>query len=313
MASSERICFVVKQEDKGERVDALLSRDERVMSRSHAQRLINDGLVTINDKIAQKNTKLKLGDVVSVSPEKAGEDEPVPTEIELNVKYEDDHLMVISKQAGLVVHPTGPKEKETLINALIHQSKKLSDIGRPLRPGIVHRLDKDTSGLMIIAKDDSTHTELVKALKERQIKRSYIALVHGEIETAAGKIDAPIGRSVQSRKRMSVTGTHSKEAVTNFEVIEKLKDHTLLLVVLETGRTHQIRVHMRYIGQPIVGDMEYGVGSNKRNLGLKRQFLHASKLEFDHPVTGERMMIQDDLPDDLKEALSKLRQDREVS
>lgn len=292
--------------DEAKRIDIFLAEDERIRSRAQAQRLILLGQVSINGRLAQKNMLIKVGDEVIAHLGDPNDSKLAATDIKLSIKYEDDNLMVISKQAGLTTHPTTSRETDTLINALIFSGKRLANVGGPLRPGIVHRLDKETSGLLVIAKDDKTFDLLVKAIKERKIKRSYLALVHGQIDTASGKIDAPIGRSSTDRKKMSVTGINSKDAISYFEVIDHFDQYTLLKVDLNTGRTHQIRVHMKYIGHPIVGDKQYGTGSEEANLYLGRQFLHAYRLEFDHPISGQRLIIEDDLPTDLKETISRV-------
>ncbi len=300
----EKIALRVKEEDQGQRIDAFLSKAQGIRSRSLAQKLIANGSVLVNGALVSKNYSVKAGDEIIVTYFSDGAAPLCESLIELNIKYEDDQLMVISKPAGLTVHPTNDYKEETLVGGLQSQKKSLSKIGAPLRPGVVHRLDKDTSGLIIIAKNDAAHLLLAEAIKDRQVKRSYLTLVLGSLEVDRGRIEAPIGRSLRDRKKMSVTGGNLKDAASNFLVIERFSKHTLLKVDLDTGRTHQIRVHMRFIGHPVVGDKKYGSGSKDQNLGLERQFLHASRLEFNHPLTGKRIIVEDDLPKDLADALS---------
>lgn len=299
--------LIVGQEDIGLRVDSFLSKHPEIPSRSFAQNLIENGLVLIDGKEVDKNYRLRAGQVVDVTIPPPEPTEVKPEPIPLDIRYEDDDLIVLSKPAGMVVHPAHGHAGGTLVNALLAHADKLSGIGGVTRPGIIHRLDKDTSGLMIVAKNDKAHQILSEELKQRRIKRTYLALVHGRFKEKEGTVDAPIGRSPKFRQKMAVMGTASREAVSHYRVLAMYNDYSLVEVSLETGRTHQIRVHMKYINHPVVGDPLYGSGGSKRDLGLHRQFLHAYKLEFDHPRTGERLHFEDSLPQDLQEILDKLK------
>jgi len=299
--------LVVGEEDAGQRIDVFLSKSPDIISRSFAQNLIEKGLVLVDGKEVDKNYKLKTGQVIDVSipPPEPAEVKPEP--IPLDIKYEDSDLMVLSKPAGMVVHPAHGHASGTLVNALLAHTKELSSIGGVARPGIIHRLDKDTSGLMIVAKNDFSHQALSKELKDRKIKRTYLTLVHGRFKEKGGIIDAPIGRNPRFRQKMAVMGTGNREAISHYRVLATYDDYSLVEVSLKTGRTHQIRVHMKYINHPVVGDQTYGSGRSKRDLGLERQFLHAYKLEFTHPRTGEPLYFEDEIAEDLKEVLEKLR------
>ncbi|MEW5705911.1 MAG: RluA family pseudouridine synthase [Actinomycetota bacterium] len=299
--------LVVKEDYAGQRVDVFLSKNPEISSRSFAQGLIEKGLVLVDGKKVDKNYKLRAGQLVDVTipaPEPA---EVKPEPIPLDIRYEDDDLIVLVKPAGMVVHPAHGHASGTLVNALLAHAPSLSSIGGITRPGIIHRLDKDTSGLMIVAKNDFAHQILSKELKDRKIKRTYLTLVHGRFKEKEGTIHAPIGRSPRFRQKMSVMGVGSREAISHYRVLATYDDYSLVEVRLETGRTHQIRVHMKYISHPVVGDQLYGTGGSKRDLGLKRQFLHAYKLEFIHPRTGEYLRFEDKLPPDLQEVLDRLR------
>ncbi len=293
--------------DKGRRLDIVLA--ERLdLSRSRAQKLIAGGYVKVNGSTQAKSSNLAGGEIIeAVLPPKvtvAATPEPIP----LKIVFEDDYLVVLSKPAGMVVHPAPGHPSGTLVNALMAHTKGLSSIGGTDRPGIVHRLDKDTSGLIIAAKTDEAHQGLSLALKKRQIKKVYLALVKGGFKDDEGFIEEPVGRHTRDRKKMAAGGVKGREAVTKWRVLERFKGLTLLAVRPETGRTHQIRVHLTHIGHPIVGDPVYGADSAAAaKLGLKRQFLHAAGLEFSHPVTGEEISLTDVLPEDLEKALLAAR------
>jgi len=297
----------VGPEDAGERIDTFLAKNPDIPSRSFAQNLIEKGLVLVDGKGVDKNFRLREGQLVDVVIPPPEPTEVKPESIPLDIKYEDEDLIVLSKHAGMVVHPAYGHASGTLVNALLAHANRLSGIGGITRPGIIHRLDKDTSGLMIVAKNDEAHQALSAELKNRRIKRTYLTLVHGRFKEKEGTVDAPIGRSPKFRQKMAVMGTANREAVSHYRVLATYNDYSLVEVSLETGRTHQIRVHMKYINHPVVGDQLYGTGRSKRDLGLQRQFLHAYKLEFDHPRTGERLHFEDKLPQDLQEILDKLR------
>ncbi len=297
---------VVKASDVGQRLDAFLAKRRKIPSRSFAQNLISQGLVQVNGKIVTKHHRLKKGETISLTIPPPEEPKILPELIPLNIIYEDEDIIVLSKPAGMVVHPAYGHTTGTLVNALLAHTKDLSGIGGVKRPGIVHRLDKDTSGLMVVAKNDQAHLSLAKQVKKRKLRRIYLALVHGTFDIDSGTIEAPIGRSPHLRKKMMVISA-GRHAVTNFKVKERFKDYTLLEVDLQTGRTHQIRVHMSYIKHPVVGDPEYGYRKARKELGLNRQFLHAHRLQFTHPGTGESISFEDKLPEDVNKVLTLLR------
>ena len=306
--------LIVEKEDDGKRLDLFLTKHVRVPSRSFAQNLISLGLVQVEERAVNKHYHVKEGEKVVLQIPPPADLEVTPEPIELNIRYEDDDLLVLSKPAGMVVHPAFGRATGTLVNALLFHTDKLSGIGGVRRPGIIHRLDKDTSGLMIVAKNDQSHLALSAQLKKREIKRDYLALVHGVWNVDSGTIDAPIGRGFKDRKKMVIAGKANREAITNFNVIQRFKNHTLLDVGLDTGRTHQIRVHMAYAKHPVAGDRDYGIRQDRsagvstgQGLGLTRQFLHAYCLEFKHPRTGKKLVLEDELPEDLQSVLEQLK------
>lgn len=294
--------YTVPKEFENLRLDLFLAKKIPSLSRSFAQKIIKHGSVTVNSKVSKKVAQnLLFGDIVGIDMPEKKRTETLPEDIALDIVYEDEHLIVINKPAGMVVHPAQGNRSGTLVNALLHHCKKLSHVGGAERPGIVHRLDKETSGLMVVAKTDIAHQKLSKMFKDRQIDKKYIALVHGIIKEDEGTIKAPIGRSASDRKKMAVIILHdektklenskkprrskSREAVTHFKVLKRLKDRTLVELKLETGRTHQIRVHLSYIHHPIVGDRVYGFKKDK----TQTMRLHSYYLGFIHPVTGKKM------------------------
>ncbi|MBI4743286.1 MAG: RluA family pseudouridine synthase [Actinobacteria bacterium] len=303
--------FVVQSENDKERLDILLSKREEIPSSSFAQNLINKGLILVDGKIVNKNYPAKAGQEIEVRIEETEELNLKPETIPIKIIYEDENLIVVSKPSGMVVHPSFGHSSGTLVNAVLAHCEIAEVSEDKIRPGVVHRLDKDTSGLLLIAKDNKTHLALSDQLERREIKRRYIGLVVDIIKEDSGTIDAPIGRGFKNFKKMTIAGRASREAITHFEVLKRYNKYTLLKLILETGRTHQIRVHMAYIKHPIVGDKEYGGRRSGADLGLKRQFLHAKELEFIHPVTGEKICLSDNLPDDLMEALKKLGETNE--
>ncbi|MGI6604535.1 MAG: RluA family pseudouridine synthase [bacterium] len=300
--------IVVSSEDAGARLDVFLAaRPELDLSRAQAQRLIAQGLVFVNDQGAKASLKLAAQDQVTVSIPPPEPLEVRPQEMPLNVVYEDEHLLVVDKPAGLVVHPAPGHREGTLVNALLaHCGSELARIGPLLRSGIVHRLDKDTSGLLVVAKSAAAYQQLVRAMKAREVQRVYLCLAHGSIKGEVATVDAPIGRHHHHRKKMAVV-PGGRSARTHIRVLERFHDYTYLEVTLETGRTHQIRVHLAFIGHPVVGDQVYG--RLRETLKLKRQFLHAARLSFLHPITGEGLNFQSDLPSDLTETLEQIRAD----
>ena len=289
----------------GERLDAFLARSVPDLSRSAAQKLIEDGLVTRNGKPGKKNDKLSVGDTISYEIPEPKAVDIAPKEIPLDIVYEDEDLLVINKPKGLVVHPAAGHQDDTLVNGLLYAlGDDLSGINGELRPGIVHRIDKDTSGLLAVAKNDLAHTMLASQLKDHSMARTYEAIVCGVLKEDSGTVDAPIGRHPSDRKKMCVTQRNSKSAVTHWEVVRRYRGYTHIRCKLETGRTHQIRVHMAYIGHPILGDTVYG--HKKPELGQSSQCLHAGVLCFAHPKDGHPVMVFAELPQYFKDVLNKL-------
>ena len=290
----------------GERLDAFLSRSAEGLSRSAAQKLIADGNVRLNGSPARKNHRLRVGDSVELTIPEPREVDIAPKQMPLDIVYEDEDVAVINKPKGLVVHPAVGHQDDTLVNGLLYaMGDSLSGINGELRPGIVHRIDKDTSGLLAIAKNDLAHTVLASQLKDHSMARTYEAIVCGSFREDSGTVDAPIGRHPTDRKKMCVTQRNSKNAVTHWEVVERFRGYTHIRCRLETGRTHQIRVHMAYIGHPILGDTVYG--HKKPELGQDSQCLHAGALCFRHPRDGRPVMVFAPLPDYFQSVLDKLR------
>ena len=289
----------------GERLDAFLARVAPDISRSSAQRLIDEGCVTLNGKKPKKNDRLAEGDRVSLEIPDPKEVDIAPKDIPLEIVYEDDDVLVINKPKGLVVHPAAGHQDDTLVNGLLFaRGDSLSGINGELRPGIVHRIDKDTSGLLAVAKNDLAHTVLASQLKDHSMARTYEAIVCGSFKEDSGTVDAPIGRHPSDRKKMCVTQRNSKEAVTHWEVVARYRGYTHIRCRLETGRTHQIRVHMAHIGHPILGDVVYG--HKKPELGQDSQCLHAGILCFAHPRDGHPVIVHAELPAYFREVLEKL-------
>lgn len=284
----------------GVRIDIYLA-EKLPLSRSHIQRLITEHKIAVNEQFCKANYKVQTEDRITVEKIVPQMIELVPQAIPLNIIYEDQHIIVINKPRGMVVHPAAGNYSGTLVNALLEHCSDLSGINGLIRPGIVHRLDKDTSGVMVAAKNDGAHISLAKQIKQRTATRKYIAIVHGCIAEENGKIDAPIGRHPTDRKKMAVVFNHSRQATTLFKVIQRYTCHSVVECKLLTGRTHQIRVHMAYIGHPVVGDPQYG--PKKKQYPIKGQALHSQQLLLTHPVTGEEMVFTAPLPDDMKEIL----------
>ncbi|MFZ4826054.1 MAG: RluA family pseudouridine synthase [Phototrophicaceae bacterium] len=301
---SEREVIEFEVINGGERLDKLVSEQVEWLSRSQVQSMIKDGLVIVEGRQVKPGVKLRMGDRVSVTLPIIVEPDLEPEAIDLKVVYDDEHIAVIDKPAGLVVHPGVGNMSGTLLNALVNRYPHLLDVERH---GMVHRLDKDTSGLVVVAKSDTALANMLQQFQQRTVEKHYLALTEKAPSSAKGHINAPIGRDPRQRKKMTVI-RDGKEAHTEFEIIEEgFRDgRTLLRVHLLTGRTHQIRVHLAFIGAPVVGDRVYGYG--KQRLKLKRQFLHATYLSFDHPITRERMVFESPLPPGLKNILDKLRE-----
>lgn len=287
-------------DEKG-RLDKVLAILLPEISRSQIKNLIENGNVTVNNKSEKPKYKVKSGDQIKLIKPKPKKIDLEPENIDLDIVYEDNDVIVVNKPQGMVVHPAPGHEKHTLVNALLYHSP-LSTINGTFRPGIVHRIDKDTSGLLMVAKNDVAHQSLAKQLKEKTNKREYIALVYGNIKEDKGTIDAPIGRNPQDRKKQAVV-KNGRRAVTHFEVLKRYQNFTLVKCILETGRTHQIRVHMKYIGHPLVGDPLYGP---KKVIGNTGQYLHAAVLGFKHPTSGKELLFSADLPQNFQKMLRKL-------
>ena len=293
---------IVVEDNLLERIDKYLS-SKTDLSRTRIQELIDSKNIKVNDKEVKSNYKVKENDliIIEVPEDEAYDIEPV--NMNLDIIYEDSDVLVVNKPQGLIVHPTLSTKEKTLVNGLMYQVKDLSGINGVNRPGIVHRIDKDTSGLLMVAKNDNAHNSLVEQLKNKTTNRLYVALVYGVIEENRGRINAPIGRDKTDRKKMAVV-EDGKPAVTNFTVLERFDGYTLVECKLETGRTHQIRVHMKYIGHPLVGDPLYGP---KKVIGDSGQFLHAKLIGFNHPKDGRYLEFTVDMPENFKQILEKLR------
>ncbi|MBF0540831.1 MAG: RluA family pseudouridine synthase [Nitrospirae bacterium] len=297
------ITINVTESGQGERLDNLVSK-EAAITRSRVKTLIESGLVTLNNQSVKQGARLHIGDTIEVFLPSSSDNILIPEDINLDISYQDNHLIVINKPAGMVMYPAPGNPSGTLLNAVAGRVKELPDIGSPLRAGVVHRIDKDTSGLVVIALDNQSYYGLVQQFKSRTIKRSYIAIVNGRIKGDQGSISASIGRSQSNRKKMSTVSRHSRPAVTNWRVIERFNNATMIEARLITGRTHQIRVHLSSIGHSLLGDVTYGnktvIGlSNNNKFIVSRQMLHAKTLGFIHPVTSIPLEFTSHLPDDM--------------
>ncbi len=296
--------------DRNDRLDKVVLELKGNLSREAIQRMIKNGKILVNEKTTKPSYKTNIGDVITFEEEIPEEIELKPQELPLNIVYEDNDMIIVNKEKGMVVHPGNGNPDGTLANAIMAKCKDdLSGIGGKLRPGIVHRIDKDTSGLVIIAKNDNAHINLSSQIQNRQVEKTYIALVRGNVKENEATINMPIGRSTKDRKKMAVTKT-GKEAISHFKVIKRYNGYTLLEVKIETGRTHQIRVHLSEIGYPIVGDGVYSNGKNP--FGVEGQMLHAAALEFKHPISGEVIKFEAPLPEyfnNVLETLDRLNQD----
>lgn len=302
---AEGLHWIVDSEQVRERIDKFLKTSlGEDISRSQIQIWIENGHVTVNAEPVKANYKVDAGDKITLILPPPENVEIIPEDIPLDVYYEDSDVIVVNKARGMVVHPAPGHSSGTLVNALMYHCKDLSGINGELRPGIVHRIDKDTSGLLMAAKNDKAHASLAAQLKDHSVTRKYYALVHGNVSHDQGTVDAPIGRDSHDRKMYTVTERNSKHAITHFQVVERFGDYTLLELKLETGRTHQIRVHMKFIGHPLVGDPLYG-----RSKGIKMdgQALHAAVLGFVHPTKGEYLEFAAPIPSDMEEVLYSLR------
>jgi 23S rRNA pseudouridine1911/1915/1917 synthase len=300
----EQIEITIDEQHENERIDKVVAGINQEWSRTQVQQWIKDGNVKVNGKEVKANYKCEIGDIIFIF---VPEPEPLnvePEEMELDIYYEDSDVIVVNKPRGMVVHPAPGHLSGTLVNGLLAHCKDLSGINGVLRPGIVHRIDKDTSGLLMVAKNDFAHESLAKQLLEKTVTRKYKAIVHGVIPHDYGTIDAPIGRDKRDRQSMTVTDENGKEAITHFTVLERFKNYTFIECQLETGRTHQIRVHMKYIGYPLAGDPKYGP---KKTLPIDGQALHAGVLGFHHPRTNEYLEFEAPLPPEFEHLLTMLR------
>ena len=301
--------YIVSQEEKGKRLDTYIPSVDTDITRTSAQRLIEDGNILVNGKNAKVSYKIQENDKISVEIPKPKQIELKAQDIPIEIIYEDSDIIVVNKPKGMVVHPANGNPDGTLVNAIMAICKdSLSGIGGEIRPGIVHRIDKDTSGLLIVAKNDNAHVKMSEQIKSHEVKKTYIALVRGVLKKNEATIDMPIGRSTSDRKKMAVN-KNGKNAITHIKVLKRFDKYTLLQVNIETGRTHQIRVHLSHIGYPIVGDYTYSNGKNE--FDVIGQCLHAQKLEFKHPITQKYMCLEAELPQYFKDILDKLK-DREI-
>ena len=290
--------------ESGARLDVYLASLLPEYTRSRLQNMIKDGDVTVNGVQVKSGYKLSAGDQISLRQREAVSMTATAQDIELDILYEDKDIIVVNKPQGMVVHPAAGHYEGTLVNALLHHCGDLSGVGGVIRPGIVHRIDKDTSGILVAAKNDAAHLALSAQLADRSLSRVYEAVVHGGFRADEGIIDAPIGRHPVDRKRMAVTEKNSRSAVTRWEVVARYRGFTHVRCILQTGRTHQIRVHMAHIGHPLLGDMVYGAGKPEK--GLEGQCLHARELKFRHPRTGEEILLTSELPGYFTDVLARL-------
>ena len=296
--------LIVTTEDKDIRIDKYISSKLENISRVAVQRMIENGDILVNGKVVRTSYKIQESDKIEITLEEPKEAHLKPEDIPLDIVYEDNDILVVNKQKGLVVHPGNGNPNGTLVNAIMaHCKDSLSGIGGEIRPGIVHRIDKDTSGLLIIAKNDKAHINLSEQIKNHEVKKTYLALVRGRIKEQEATIDMPIARDEKNRIKMAVD-KNGKSAITHFKVLKKYENYTFLEVNIETGRTHQIRVHLSKIGFPLVGDSVYSNGKNP--FGVQGQMLHSYRLEFKHPVTGETLKLEAKLPKYFQDVLDKL-------
>lgn len=306
----EKNTYIIDELNKeliGLRIDKAISIKDKDLSRAAVQRMIEEENILVNNQKTKVAYKISLGDEITIIKQPPKEIEIKPEDIPLDIIYEDNDILVVNKQKGLVVHPGNGNPDGTLVNAIMNKCKdSLSGVGGEIRPGIVHRIDKDTSGLLIIAKNDKAHINMSEQIKNHEVKKTYIALVRGKTKENQATIDMPIARSNKDRTKMAVS-KDGKNAITHFEVIERFANYTLLKVNIETGRTHQIRVHLSQIGYPIIGDYVYSNGKNP--FGVEGQMLHSSKLEFKHPITGKEMELEAPLPEYFEEVLEKIRKE----
>lgn len=297
--------YFIEEENVNTRLDKVISILNPNLSRTAIQRLLEKEKISVNGKNQKASYKVSLNDIIEVEEEEIQECNLKPQDIPLEIVYDDNDIIVINKPKGIVVHPANGNPDGTIVNAIMNICKdSLSGIGGELRPGIVHRLDKDTSGLLIIAKNDKAHINMSEQIKDRKVKKTYIALVRGVVKENEATINMPIGRSTKDRKKMAVT-KKGKEAITHFRVLQRYDKYTLLEIKIDTGRTHQIRVHLAEIGYPVIGDYIYSNGKNE--FGIQGQLLHAKRLEFTHPITNEEMKLEVEEPEEFKNVLQQLK------
>jgi len=305
----KRNIYTVTAESRGERLDVFISLHSG-LTRSYVQNLIKDGMVTVNDHKEKVSCRMKEDDRVELALPDAPENLLVPEDIPIDIIWEDENILVVNKPPDMVMYPGLSHSSGTLMNAVVSICKKLSSVGAPIRPGVVHRLDKDTSGLIVIAKDDTAHHNLVKQFREREVEKYYLTLLYGNLKTDTGEIKTLIGRSASSRKKMSAKPKSGKEAVTQYEAIKQFKFATLTKVRIITGRTHQIRVHFASVGNPVLGDKLYGkktvITFPHKTISFPRQMLHAYSLKLKHPVDGRILEFTAPIPEDMKRAIEEL-------
>ncbi len=305
----KKFVYPVKNKDMSERLDTFVSQESN-LTRSHVQKLIKDGMITINAHTEKAGYRIKAGDIIEMSIPEKEDSTLIPEDIPLEILWEDEHIVVVNKPPNMVMYPAAGNRSGTLMNALISRCSILSPIGAPLRPGVVHRLDKDTSGVIVIAKNENAHHNLVEQFKNREIEKYYMALLYSNMREDRGEINTAIGRSLTNRKKMSVKTRSGKEAITRFEVIKRFRVATLVKVRILTGRTHQIRVHFASISRPVLGDRTYGkktsITFEKKTIDFKRQMLHAHTLKVKHPVNSEIMEFSAPVPEDMETAIAAL-------
>ena len=302
--SDEREILIITENEAGQRADVALAAMLE-LTRSNMQKLLDEGRAVKGTKVIKSNYKLKLGDEIVVTLPEPQPLDVQPENIPLDIIYEDEDVVVVNKARGMVVHPAAGNYSGTLVNALLYHCKNLSGINGVIRPGIVHRLDKDTSGIMICAKNDAAHVSLSEQIQSKSAQRTYLAVVRGNLKTDSGVIETQIARDKDDRKKMAVVKEGGRNAVTEYEVVERFGKYTIVKCKLKTGRTHQIRVHMEYLGYPLVGDPKYS--PLKTPFSINGQALHSLTLAFDHPRTGERMEFEAKLPEDLHKVVTRLR------
>lgn len=296
--------FSISEEEHGERVDKVVARNVQKISRSKCQKLIQKSLIKVNGRIVKPSYPVKAGDLIEIErPER--KKKVKPQDIPIDIIYANEDIIVVNKPSGMVVHPAPGNPANTLVNALLYRYRNLAEVGEPERPGIVHRLDKQTSGVLVVARTDRAYRDLIRQFKKREVGKIYVSLVHGSFEEEEGIIDMPIGRDKIHRKKMTVTSKDGKKAVTEFVVKEKFKKTNMLEIRPRTGRTHQIRVHLSRIEHPLLGDKKYG--KRHENLNVQRVMLHAKTLKFSHPRTKRKMKFEAPLPDDFKKALKSCK------